>query len=199
MRNSRLFGVALLILFSASCGQDNVTGVGHGAIEPSLNATSGGVKKRFDFAAGAVEVDAFGLNHKYSFTAVGEPGTTAGGAWTWSGRHPDATWHASGRVICMTVIDNVAHISGIVEETDAYWIQPPFNYAVWTVVDMGNKKKSPPDLASLFGVATTETRARAHCVSGTFQYTPPVTRGEVVVRMAKLKQGQVSDDDETDD
>jgi hypothetical protein len=164
--------------------------------EPSFNGESGPIRKRFDLATGAVEVDAFGLNHQYSFLAYGEPGGEAQGTWQWTGRHPDATWHASGRVLCLRVVDNVAQVSGIVDETDAYWIQPPNNYATWTVVDMGNKRKSPPDQASLVTVATTEAQARAHCEANSFFYTPPVTRGEVLVRAAKVKSAE---DDSADD
>jgi hypothetical protein len=93
-------------------------------------------------------------------------------------------------VLCLRVVDNVAQVSGIVDETDAYWIQPPNNYATWTVVDMGNKKKSPPDQASLVTVATTEAQARAHCEANSFFYTPPVTNGEVLVRPAKVKSAE---------
>ena len=196
MSYNRIFAWAVLVFATTACGRDDVTGPPTASVEPSLN-TGGTIKKRFDLATGDVEVDAFGLNHKYSFLAFGEPGApVAEGTWQWTGRHPDATWTASGRVICMRVIDNVAHVSGIIEQTDAYWAQPPFNYAIWSVVDMGNKKKSAPDQSSLFGIAMTEAQARAHCVSDTFLFITPVTNGEIVVRPAKVKNAGEDEDGE---
>jgi hypothetical protein len=187
MSRSRFGGLMLVVLTVGACTPDGITGASTPIEGPSLNVADGSIKKSFDLATGSVEADAFSLNHKYAFLAYGQPGSTAQGTWEWTGQHPDATWHASGVVICLRVVDNVAQVSGVITQTDAYWAQPPFNYAVWTVVDMGNKKKSPPDHASLMSVAVTAAQAAAHCETNTFQYTPPVTSGEVIVRPARLK------------
>ncbi len=144
-------------------------------------------------ASGHVDIDeippAFGtLNHEqYSFNArVQKNGDVHGRFEIRDDFAGGDKFHTRGDVLCLVVEPDgkTARMSGIVTASDFDGFEG--TYAVWTVVDNGEGKNSPPDQATDIRFGLGEATATTHCETGidpaafgTFQDN---NRGNVQVR-----------------
>jgi hypothetical protein len=191
---SRVLALALVTLTVLACGQDSSGRISGPADEPSLGVV-GQQNGRFPvaFAVGHAELTLFSISDKYSFAAVSDPKGVARGAFEWKSMRPDGSMASgTGKVICVNVVGNVAHVSAVFEQDDVTWIEPPLNYAIWTVEDNGQGDQAPPDRVSLLHPAMSAAQAAAHCVTGSFLGLAPNEQGEILV---KDRSVLVSDDD----
>lgn len=181
MRTGRLVVLTLCALSPLACGQDSTRSIAGPAEELSVSAS--GIPGRGSlsaFAFGAVRTTQANTSDDYSFTATRDRDGTVQGTFEWTTRYNGETYHGTGRVTCLNVIDNVALMAGVFEQTDAIWIPPTQQYVVWSVQDMGNKKKSPDDLASLMYPSVTAEQAEVYCASSFLPMTP-IDEGDVEV------------------
>jgi hypothetical protein len=174
--------VGLIVMSALACDQDHFQSIS-GPDGPSL--ASGGIpgggfpRER---AQGHVKVTQSNVNDRSTFLALRDGQGQPRGAFEWVSERPDGTIvSGSGKIVCLTVFGNVAHVAGIFEEEDAYWITPPNNYAIWSVQDNGKGKDAPPDVASGLLVGATEAQVEIHCQTGSFLATVPNQGGDIVV------------------
>jgi hypothetical protein len=176
MSSIRYVGAAFLMAAAIACGEGPMTAP---AEVPSLrmNDERGPNAK----ASGHVEVNLFGYFDTYTFEAMSKGGEVTG-TFQWRSAQPNgAVTTGSGRVICLTVIGNVAHLAGELQPDDVAWAPPPFNHVIWTVVDNDGGPGDAPDLASLMIAPKTRAQAEAHCEAGNLALAP-LDRGDVKVR-----------------
>ena len=84
-------------------------------------------------------------------------------------------------ITCFTITGNIARVGGIVNRTSGAGA-PPGTEGFITVIDNGEGKNAPSDLASPAGIGP--GTASAHCVTGLFQPVFPIDRGNIEVRPA---------------
>lgn len=177
MRNSRFLALVLLCGSALGCGQDAIT---TGPVQAPSMAAVGSLGSLAAYAFGDVTETQFDIVNEYSFVATRSRDGEVAGTFRWTASWNGETFHGTGRVTCLTVIDNVALMTGVFEETDATWIPADRQHVVWAVEDNGNKKKSSPDRASLLHPSMSEAQADFYCSTLGLLMTP-VEEGEVVV------------------
>lgn len=179
MSSTRYTGVALLMAAVLGCGD----GSGRSITAPTENSSLRMNSQRAANAkaSGHVEVSLFGYFDTYTFEATSKGGEVTG-TFQWRSDQPNgAMTTGGGRVVCLTVIDNVAHLGGELGPDDVAWAPPPFNHVVWTVVDNDGGPGDPSDLASLMIAPKTREQVEAHCQTGNLALSP-INRGDVKVR-----------------
>ena len=178
MWNRRYIGAAILLAATLACGDRSGPPTGPDASAAlRLNGDRGANAK----ASGHVEVSLFGYFDTYTFEAVSKGGEVTG-TFQWRSDQPNgAVSSGSGRVVCLTVVGNVAHLGGELQPDDVAWAPPPFNHVIWTVVDNDGGPGDAPDLASLMIAPKTRAQVEAHCQAGNLALSP-LDRGDVKVR-----------------
>lgn len=183
MSSSRILAFGVVTVATLGCGQDSSRRITGPAAEPSLSLAREESGLPVDFAVGHVELTLFSTSDKYSFAAVRDPKGVSRGAFEWKSTRPDGSVASgSGKVVCVSVVGNVAHVSGQFEREDVTWIEAPNNYAIWTVEDNGRGKQDPPDRVSLLHPGVTAAQVAAHCATGSFLSLLPNEQGEVLVK-----------------
>jgi hypothetical protein len=141
---------------------------------------------------GHAELSFVSTSDKYSFVAVRDPHDIVRGAFEWKSIRPDGSLASgTGRVICVRITGNVAHIAGVFERADVPWIAPPLNYAIRTVEDNARGSHEAPDRVSLLHPVTA-AQAAAHCITESFLALLPNEQGEVLIKDGSIG---VSNDD----
>ena len=178
MSSTRIIGAALLLVGVVACTDAPAESIAGPGGEPSLSGGREGVPNAS--ALGFVKVNKFGYFDTYSFAATSRRGVVIG-AFQWRSVQPSGEIsQGSGRVVCLTVVGNVAHLGGELQPDDLYWAPPPFNHVVWTVVDNHWLPNKAPDLASLVIAFKTREQVEAHCRTGGLALAP-LDRGDVIV------------------
>jgi hypothetical protein len=189
MRNGRFLALVLLCGSALGCGQDATT---TGPVQEPSFAAVGGLGSLAAFAFGDVKETQFGIVNEYSFVATRSRDGDVEGRFRWTGSWDGETFHGTGRVTCLTVIDNLALLTGVFEETNATY-PADRQHVVWAVEDNGNKRKSPPDRASLLHPSISAGQAEFYCSTLGLLMTP-VEEGEVVVWTRKTHSDNDGDD-----
>ncbi|MGQ0713237.1 MAG: hypothetical protein ACT4PJ_05845 [Gemmatimonadaceae bacterium] len=172
--------LGLVALSALACDQGSER-IGGPIQDPSFAKGRGGGFPR-ERARGDVEVIQFSISDRYTFNAFRDGQGEPRGDFQWVSERPDGSVTTGrGRIVCLTVIGNIAHVAGMFEEEDAFWINPPNNFAIWSVQDNGKGRDAPPDLASLLHPAVTAGQVAIHCQTGSFLGMSPNQGGDIVV------------------
>ncbi len=182
--STHLFLLSLLaILFIFGCSNKTPTGVLNES-EPDTNlmlAKNGNMQK----VSGHVEIIVFDIHEKYSFNAIMHNDGTVSGEWQVRDPNYQGTNIVAHGNVTKFRIDSdgkTAYLGGVVERNN--WGLPTGSEACWTVIDNGEGRNAPPDMATDLAFGLPLGSIEAHLLNGDGANTVPLTliRGNVQVK-----------------
>lgn len=125
-----------------------------------------------------------GFHWVYSISAINHPDGTTTGEYeehTYVTATGELVRKTHAHVTCLTVVGNTAYVGGVVDRSTDPTVVPDVTEGVLTLVDNGEGKNDPPDLASA-PLGGGPGLAARHCTTHLRRALLPVEKGNIQVR-----------------